>query len=139
MKTLETIALGTIFPENRLESIMEVVAATPNGKVALDILLGIYVEPTLKQTATLNDRLCTLVRYDKWTDKVYYDYHQHKQKHIYVDKDLDTSIITEENYSQYAKKYSDNNVIGFYVKLSEIEKIQSEVYSETWINGQKKF
>ena len=135
MKTLETIALGTIFPENRLESIMEVVAATPNGKVALDILLGIYVEPFLCDNATISNKECTLVRYDKWTESVHYKYTQNKQKYIYVPKDLDTSIITEENYSQYVIKWGDN-AKSFYLTLSEMETVESYTSLNEWLNNQ---
>ena len=56
MKTIEQIALGTQFSESQVESLMEVVGATPNPTLALNILLGLHVERTFKHLAIKEHR-----------------------------------------------------------------------------------
>jgi hypothetical protein len=136
MKTVETIALGTIFPENSIGGILEVISNTPNPRLALDILLGIHEELVLNKYAVLSERTCTLVSYDKWTDNVKYVYTRNKQKYIYVPKDFDTSVITVDNYTEYGVSYG-NNTKGFYVTLPETEEVTGTTDSSTWITNTK--
>jgi hypothetical protein len=132
MKTIETIALGTIFPEKNIEAVMEVVNATPNPPLALNILLGLYEEPMFLDYAKIGDRECIFKHYDKWTNTVHYTYEKNKQKYIYVHKDLDTNVITADNYTEYSVKYS-NDTKGFYVTLHELETIDGTVLDYEWV------
>jgi hypothetical protein len=84
MQSILTIALGTIFPKENIESIMEVIGATPNPEVATQILLGIYVEPVVQESAIKGDNACVFKSYDKWSNTVNYTYLVNDSKHIYV-------------------------------------------------------
>lgn len=137
MKTVETIALGTIFPINSIDALIEVVGSTPNPRLALDILLGVYEELVLSKYAELDGKDCTLVSYDKWTDTVQYTYTRNKQKYIYLPKDFDTSVITADNYTEYAVSYSNNNTRSFYVDLPETEEVKSTTNGRRWIDNPK--
>ena len=136
MKTVETIALGTIFPINSIDALIEVVGSTPNPRLALDILLGLYEELVLDKYAVLDGKECTLVSYDKWTDSVQYKYTRNKQKYIYLPKDFDTSVITADNYTEYAVSYG-NNTRSFVVDLPETEEVTGTTNSTKWLDNQK--
>ena len=72
------IAIEDHFEHKYVNSIMEVINATPNPRVAAEILLGMYEEPTIpKQVITEGGTILTLVNYNKFTDKVEYSYILH--------------------------------------------------------------
>jgi hypothetical protein len=133
MKTIQTIALRTVFPKENIESIMEVVSATPNPDVALSILLDIYEEPVVQETAVIAEKNCTLIDYDKWTCKVKYSYETPDTKHIYVQKDVDTTLITEDNYEEFKYNTSKgHDYKSHLVTLSTIRKVVDDCYLEYW-------
>jgi len=134
METILTVALGTVFPKQDIESIMEVINATPNPDIATQILLGIYKEPVIQSSAIYNDRDCYFISYNKWDDWVNYYYMINDSKHIYVNKDTDTSLINEDNYKEFATNYHSQDTIGFRVKLSTLVKSISETHLSNW-NG----
>ena len=134
MQTILTVALGTIFPKENIKSIMEVIGATPNPDIATQILLGIYSMPVIQHSAVYNDRDCYFISYNKWDDKVNYYYMINDSKHIYVNKDTDTSLINEDNYKEFATDYHSQGTIGFRVKLSTLVKSISETHISNW-NG----
>ena len=134
MQSILTIALGTIFPKENIKSIMEVIGATPNPEVATQILLGIYVEPVVQESAIKGDNACVFKSYDKWSNTVNYTYLVNDSKHIYVKEDVDVSLITEHNYLDYKVNYSNNDVKGFHVKLSTMVEINHSCDLDSW-NG----
>lgn len=139
MKTIETIALGTIFPEQNIDAILEIVSATPNPTLALNIILGIYQEPTLKNTSVINNNLCTLVNYDKWEGRVNYKYETNKKVHIYIDKTVDKTLITADNYKDYKiESWKEDVTVSHWVKLPEIIIEKNYTDLSTWLNGEDK-
>lgn len=131
MQNILTVALGTIFPKENIQSIMEVITATPNPDVATEILLGIYQEPVIQSSAMIDGKQCFFISYNKWDTQVRYYYMTKETKHIYVKKDTDTSLINENNYEEFAVKYSES-VIGHRVTLSNDIKIESHMYLSNW-------
>jgi hypothetical protein len=134
METILTVALGTVFPKQNIESIMEVINATPNPNIATAILLGIYEEPVIQRSAVSDDKDCYFVSYNKWDDQVQYSYMIKDSKHIYVKKGTDTSLINENNYEEFSVNYHSDNAIGYRVTLSNLVKVKSHMCSETWNN-----
>lgn len=134
METILTVALGTVFPKQDIESIMEVINATPNPDIATQILLGIYEEPVIQASAVYNNKDCYFISYDKWDDKVNYYYMINDSKHIYVKKGTDTSLINENNYEEFSVQYHSDNAIGYRVTLSTLVKSISETHVSNW-NG----
>ena len=71
-------ALASKFDAQTIETLMEVIYATPNGNVAVELLLGFYEEPVINPEPCSKvfppDRYSEMqiVRYDKWEDKVHY-------------------------------------------------------------------
>ena len=131
MDQILRVALGTVFPKEKIDSVLEVINATPSPDVATLILLGIYEEPTIEDNAVINDKDCTFVSYNKWNDQVRYSYLVNDTKHIYIAKDTDTSLITEANYKDYVISYS-NDCRSFSVKLAAMITVTSDCYSSTW-------
>jgi hypothetical protein len=131
MQNILTIALGTIFPKENIQSIMEVISATPNPDIATEILLGIYQEPAVCESVMIDGKQCFFISYNKWDDQVKYYYITKESKHIYVKKDTDTSLINESNYEEFAVKYSES-VIGHRVTLSNDIRIENHTYLSTW-------
>jgi len=132
MQTILTVALGTIFPKENIDSIMEVIGATPNPDVATQILLGIYQAPGMQTQADIGGVKCHFIRYDKWTDAVTYWYMQQETKHIYISKDTDKTQITEENYETFKVSYDSENSVSYSVKLSTQRKVETTCGSEYW-------
>jgi hypothetical protein len=134
MQSILTIALGTTFPKENINSILEVIAATPNPNIAAEILLGIYQEPVVQPSAVIDKKNCLLERYDKWTDRVYYSYMVNDRAHIYIKQGTDTSLITEENYKEFGVTYSSKDTIGHNVILSKMISVKNDIHLESW-NG----
>lgn len=124
MKTIETIALSTVFKEDQIENLLTVCAATPNPSIGLEILLGIYKEPLIEtkglRKMNSGDQEVTFVSFDKWTNNVRFSYVKNKTVGIYVKKDTDVSQITEENYKSFCVDYGDDTK-HFTVKKTETE------------------
>jgi hypothetical protein len=132
MQNILTIALGTIFPKENIQSIMEVITATPNPDIATEILLGIYQEPVVCESAMIDDKQCFLISYNKWDNQVFYYYLTKDSKHIYVKKDTDTSLINENNYEEFSVQYHSEKAIGHRVTLSNDIRIQKQMHLPTW-------
>lgn len=112
MKSIERVALRTKYSAEQIDNLMEIASATPNPTLAIEIILDIYEEPTFKQYTLRNDDPnceCKFVRYDKWTDKVWFEYTKPDTVDVRIDKDTDTSLITYENYEDFQVDYKHNN------------------------------
>lgn len=134
MQTILTVALGTIFPKENIESIMEVIGATPNPDIATAILLGIYEEPIVQSSAVKNDRECYFISYDKWSNLVHYWYMEQDTKNIYIARGVDKALITEENYETFKVPYDSNDSVYHTVKLSTQRKVETTCDLGYW-NG----
>jgi hypothetical protein len=125
MKTIEEIALGTMFPENHISAIMEICEATQNSTLAMSILLGIYEDPKImrmglrKVNKDSEDRFMVFESYDKWADRVRYSYEKNKTKEIRVCKNADTTLINIDNYLGFVVSYEDDHT-WFNIELDEV-------------------
>ena len=119
-------ALASKFGTESVDKIMEVVGATPNPEMDAEILLGIYNEPKLEGMVIHSrtkgtDQIRTLTSADFWKDEVHYQYNSERIKYIYIHKDTDRSLITPENYIDYALDYGNENSIGYHLPTGEME------------------
>jgi hypothetical protein len=93
MEELIKIALSTEF--HNVEQIMEVLKATPNPEVGAQILLGIYKEPKIPETPRSlnffpeNQRNIKFIKYDKFTNEVFYSYNKLIIKHGFIPIDAE--------------------------------------------------
>lgn len=114
-------ALESKFGTESVDKIMEVVGATPNPEMAAEILLGIYEEPKIPN-AVVNAKglVKTATNIDYWGHRVSYSYEEETRKHLYVDEDADTSLITLDNYQKYERDYGSDNIKSFYLPTGKM-------------------
>lgn len=103
--SIVTIALGSKFTASQIDSVLEIIHATPNPTVAVEILLGIYEEPVLPvapanpQNFERSKRNIVLSGYDKFHETVSYKYLSMKTKSGWIKNgdDLDIANIASDN------------------------------------------
>lgn len=127
MKTIERVALATMFKDEQLDSIMEVVGYTPNPTIAIEKLLGIYVQPEFraiglksKNGKSQEQIELTLESVDYWQEQVYYSYMYQPQKGLYIHKDVDETLVNADNYKEYELQYEDDDVKYIYINFGDM-------------------
>ena len=115
------------YPTANSDSLLEIINATPNPVLATEILCGLHVEVSLYPMSNLNkDRQeCRLLEYNKWTGEVKYEYSRYKTIGMYLPKELDTSVVTEDNWKAHAVKWSND------VPLKSYELTTAELVTDT--------
>ena len=141
--------LETKFPTLNIVDLLEVVGATPNPEVAVEILCGLYEEPKVegfgKDTNSEVNRI--FLSYDKFNDKVTYSYNKRASKTIYalksreVDPPFETKDIEGYYISEKAKtlKITEEEFKNLYEQVTlfgEVEKNTrtTEVTLSQWNN-----
>ena len=135
MNKIIEVALKGRFGVEEVTNLMEVIGATPNPEMATEILLGVYTQPKL-ESVVMDSRGCirTINSIDYWAGNVHYSYSEEITKHIYVDKDFDTSVITPENYKDYSVDYNKDNITSFTVRTGEFRDKTSSCSFAEWSN-----
>ena len=71
--------LEVTYPTINIQSLVEIVSATPNPEIATEMLCGLYVEPTInpqpKKGFRPNETNFTVLGYNKLTQEITYSYH----------------------------------------------------------------
>ena len=138
MSKIIAVALTSKFGAEAVTNLMEVIGATCNPEMATEILLGVYEKPEIPNTIFENGTKKTVVSIDYWQATVTYSYEEEVKKHIYVDENLDTSILTFENYLEYEKQYEDANRKSFRLPTGEIKTKQSHTSIGDWLYQEAK-
>lgn len=135
MNKIIEVALTGKFGAEEVTNLMEVIGATPNPEMATEILLGVYTQPKL-ESVVMDSRGCirTINSINYWAGNVHYCYSEEITKHIYVDKDFDTSVITPENYKDYSVDYNKDNITSFTVRTGEFRDKTSSCSFAEWSN-----
>jgi hypothetical protein len=108
------IALGSKFTASQIESVLEVIHATPNAEVAVEILLGIYehpvlpLEPVNPQNFERTKRNIILYGYDKFTEMVSYKYLTMKTKSGWIKNGDDLDIANIASDSRWYENAADS-------------------------------
>ena len=134
MKTIVEVALATKFDEKQIPNILEVIGATPNPEMATEILLGIYEQPVLKDTAVRNNVVLYMISADYWTSRVNYEYQDESKKSFYVHKDTDKSLITLDNYKEYMIDWNAENAVHMELLTGEIVTRRNDCHISDWIS-----
>lgn len=133
-KIIESALTGK-FGAEAVPSLMDVITVTPNPEMATEILLGIYEKPELPNTVFNAQGLeKTLVSADYWQGSVIYSYEEEVRKHLYTEKDIDTSVITLDNWEEFEREYNRNDVQSFYILTGEIKTKQSSCSFADWLS-----
>ena len=129
------VALAGKFGADAVPQLMEVISGTCNHEMATEILLGVYKKPELPNTVISSTGVeRTLVGADYWEGRVTYSYEEEVRKHLYVDKDCDTSVITLDNWKEFEKEYNRNDVQSFYIPTGEMKTKESSCSIFDWLS-----
>jgi hypothetical protein len=110
MNNVEKKLIELTFPTVNIDSLMEIIVATPNATVATEILCGIYQEPVfVKDKLSPNGVARTFMSYDKWNNQIQYMYLQEEIKYEYFPPNVDKASITLENYKELKGDYSNDS------------------------------
>jgi hypothetical protein len=112
---IQRVALGTKFQE--LGGLEEIISATPNPEVAIELLLGIYVDPQINEVPAefnMNHQNIEFVSYDKFRLEMTYRYQYAATKWYWFAKDVTEFVpanaVAEGSYSIDAvAKYNKDN------------------------------
>lgn len=119
---LERKLLELSFPNVNVDSLMEVIGATANPRVATEILCGVYTDPVVsKEKISRDNVLRTFVLYDKWLDQINYSYLQEQTVYEYFPNSVDRESITLDNYKSLKCDYG-SDTYRFGIKTGIMEK-----------------
>jgi hypothetical protein len=122
MNNLERKLIELTFPTVNVDSLMEIIVATPNPTVATEILCGVYVEPEfVKDKLTSEGTARTFVLYDKWNEQIKYSYLSELVGYCYFPETVDKSTITSENYESLQCDYGISGAYRYGVKTGKME------------------
>jgi len=104
------IALESKMPGVNIQAIMQIINATPNATLAMEVLLGIYepeevaLESEIKHSEIIG--LARFKEYNMWIDKVQYeyDYHQFVVRYFKTQEDADSCATADESYKNSISK-----------------------------------
>ena len=135
MNKIIEVALSNKFGTDATVNLMEVIGATPNPEMAAEILLGVYEKPKL-ESIVMDSRGCikTATSVDYWNSNVEYSYTEEVAKHIYVDRECDTTLITPENYKDYAVDYEHDNRKSFQFSTGEFKERKGSCRIGEWLD-----
>lgn len=126
-------ALETSLTNVNLDSLMEVLAATPNIETAAEIVLGLYQDPEFLHTQVKKrDLIITFESYDKWTKKVMYSYQEEEMKVGYFPKTLDKSSITLENFDSLTVRWEEGKVDRVSLPTGKMLQRTDDISLEEW-------
>lgn len=120
MNKIIEVALASAKPT--VEQLLEVISATPNLEVATEILLGVYVEPTIEEKCKRvvdNETNIEFISFNKFTNEVSYYYNRVPLLHRWIPNDKE--VLIENAIGTYA--YSDDAAPQ--LKMTELEFKQS--------------
>jgi hypothetical protein len=159
--SIVTIALSSKFTAEQIEGVLEIVHATPNPEVAVEILLGIYEEPKLPlEPVNLKNfdntkRNIVLSGYDKFNELVSYKYYTMKTVSGWVENglpEIPVNIASNNRWAEDAARSLKMELEDFKtaythhifdVELEKDSEGNPKLYSGncelyTWMNGERK-
>ena len=156
-----TVALSSKFTAEQMEGVLEIIHATPNPEVAVEILLGIYempklpLEPVNLKSFDSTKRNIVLKSYDKFHETVSYTYHTMKTTSGWIENGVDVdpaNIVCNKRWAEDAaaslkideKVFKDTYTYHtFDIELEKDSEGYPKLYSGqcelyTWLDGERK-
>jgi len=107
-----------------INALIEILDATPNPEMAVEIVLGVYEAPEISETPMYDmgkqKDFVRMVSYDKWSDEVNYEYRSKKSRQVYVKKGSETPSW-EEAASLVEYQYNSSPVLKLGISKQEFE------------------
>jgi hypothetical protein len=159
--SIVTIALSSKFTAEQMEGVLEIIHATPNAEVAVEILLGIYeapklpLEPVNPKNFDSTKRNIVCSGYDKFNETVSFTYHMMKQKSGWIENGVEVDPANIASNNRWAEDAArslkiDEKVFKdtythhvFDIDLEKDSEGNPKVYTGqcelyTWIDGERK-
>ena len=132
MLKIERALLEAKFPTINVDNLLEVVMATPNSRVAIEILCGLYESPEPIVSSVKPDKKeYHFTSYNKWSEEVTYSYQDAKTKNGYFPKGTKPEDVTMENFDTL--KVSDSKDSEWIsIKTGEYSTRHSQMSLVTW-------
>ena len=123
-KSIESIALESKFNKENIPALLSIVNATENPQIALEILLGIYQQPSIFTVAndSSDEKNRTFLSFEPVNSKVSYSYNRVFTKEAWFKKDEEN--LSEENI--VSKNYCASGVAD---ELGIAEEKVREIYA----------
>lgn len=134
MKIIQEL-LKMKFPTVDINSLMEIINATPNPELATEIMCGIYTEPTVGSHTRVQHKskgVCTFKSYDKWTNTLVYSYQEESTKGAYFPKGTEKKDINMDNFESM-KVSSGPETVWCYIPTGEYRTQQNSTSFEEWM------
>jgi hypothetical protein len=123
------------FPSVDINSLMEIISATPNPELATEIMCGIYVEPNVGSHTRIEHRskgICCMKSYDKWNNSLVYLYEEECVKSAYFPKGTLKLEITMDNFE--SMKVSNNgDVVWLNIPTGEFRTLSGSMSFQDWM------
>jgi hypothetical protein len=136
MKIIQEL-LKMKFPTVDINSLMEIIAATPNPEIATEIMCNIYEEPKIgSHTRVMHkDRgLLTFISYDKWTDKLEYSYVENSTQGGYFPRNTKKEDITMDNFESMKISSSTEGAVWLSIPTGKTRNCTSTTSFSTWMS-----
>ena len=108
MEKTDLKLLGLMYPDTSV-LLVDLIENSKNPKVALEITVGVYEAPIVPPKVIKDKIELSLLRFDKWEDKVHYFYTENKRVNKYFLKTIDKESITKDNYLELCSPWSDES------------------------------
>jgi len=102
---LEIALLASRMESLSPEGLLEVVKGTVNPRLAIELLCGLYEEPTFAPVKISPEgEEYTFKSYDKWEDKVMFNYKRKETRSGYFAAGVKEADVTMENFDQLVEQ-----------------------------------
>ena len=134
-KSIQSIALESKFSKEEIPALLQVVEATPNPETAIEVLLGVYQEPTIFKFANDGESQAerTLVGFKPISQTVIYTYFPVKSKEAWFRKDeknlCEATIASSNRWQEDAAEHLGISIEE--LRENYVRKTYSKVISDT--------
>ena len=137
MEKIIKIALEAKFPNVDLTNLMDILNATGNVVVAIEILLGIYEEPNIPEAALLYKTPAVFVSFDKYKGSVRYSTDTFTSKNLYFDSEEAANECVEYDTS-IGRDYYHRKDGDFKKEFKVPSKSFNTTSLEDWMEGSER-
>ena len=140
MKTAQKKLISGYFSKHSIdpERLLEVIEATGNPEVAMEILLGCYEQPQIPLKARYGKAEYTFKSFDRWKNEVNCFCVAPERKYIWIGKDVDENLITAANYQEYEILDTAVPYKGIYVSTGKMVEEQTKFTLSEWLEYAKR-
>ena len=127
--------LEVSYPGINTSVLLEIVQATPDPKLATEMLCGLYREPEIVNTrvmSTNSEGVLTFKSYDKWQDRVIYSYEKEETRSGYFPKSLRKEDVTIKTFDSLKCPWKEGETHTLYIPTGKMEERESYMSLSSW-------